>query len=147
MKKLSRTRLFLLEMLVNLLVFIIGAAVCLTTLSEAYSLSASSVVITNAHQTLENTAMTFRSVNGDLNEFCIALNGIFTDSNTIKVWYDKSFNPVSEDLGIYYLKANIKESENNVINAKFTIYYSNDKAIEKLSVSQYKNPNIQPEHN
>lgn len=138
MKKLSRTRLFLLEMLVNLLVFIVGAAVCLTTLSEAYSLSASSVVITNAHQTLENTAMTFRSVNGDLQEFCTALNGVFTDSNTIKVWYDKSFNTADESSGIYYLKASVKQAENNVINANFTIYSPDNKVIEKLSISEYK---------
>ncbi len=65
MKRLSRTRLFLLEMLVNLLVFCIGAAICLMALSRAYSMSADSRVASQAQRITENAAMAFRAAGGD----------------------------------------------------------------------------------
>ena len=75
MKRLSRTRLFLLEMMVNLLVFCVGAAICLMAFAKAYALSAESRVLSQAQRTAENAAMALRSLDGDLSALPYLLDG------------------------------------------------------------------------
>lgn len=141
MKKLSRTRLFLLEMLVNLLIFSIGAAICIMTLSQAYSLSASGRVLTKAQRITENAAMTFRAVDGNIKAMPSILNGQLTDENKMEVWYDKNWNVVSPESGIYCLKLRVKPLENNVMQADIAVYPPDGDAVTRLSVCEYQSQN------
>lgn len=141
MKRLSRTRLFLLEMLVNLLIFVIGAAVCITTLSEAYSLSASSRVLTKSHHAVENAVMAFRATKGNISELPDILNGKLTATDKMEVWYDKNWNVCSSENGIYHLEIAVSELENNIVKAHIVMYPPQGDAVVQLSISQYKSTN------
>lgn len=139
MKKLSRTRLFLLEMLVNLLIFVIGATICFATLSKAYSLSAFSRVLTKAHIATENAAMAFRASDGDITAMPDILNGTLINSNKMQVWYDKNWNVCSKQNGIYLLEIIVSDEKYNIVNCNFNMYEPNGESILELSISEYKN--------
>ncbi len=139
MKKLSRTRLFLLEMLVNLLIFVVGATICFTTLSQAYSMSAFSRVLTKANIATENAAMAFRAADGDITLMPNILNGALITSNKMQIWYDKNWNICSKENGIYILEITTSNGEYNIINGKINVYYANGESILELPICEYKN--------
>lgn len=137
MKRLSRTRLFLLEMLVNLLVFCVGAAICLMTLSRAYSLSASSRVSTQAQRVVQNAAMAFRATNGELIEMPSLLSGRMED-DVLHIWYSQDWQPVAEADGIYCLTVSVKPLENHVRHAQITVSpVQGGQPVAELSVCEY----------
>ena len=127
MKRLSRTRLFLLEMLVNLLVFCIGAAICLMALSRAYSMSADSRVASQAQRITENAAMAFRAA-GRCDE------GAFT------AWYSQDWQPVREKKAIYRLVIRARALENHVMQAKIEVYPPQGEPVAALTVCEYTGP-------
>lgn len=120
MKRLSRTRLFLLEMLVNLLVFCVAAAICLMTLSRAYSLSASSRVSTQARRIAHNAAMAFRAADAELSALPGLLSGRVEDE-VFHAWYSQDGRPVAEKDGIYCLTVAVDHLENHVAQASLTV--------------------------
>lgn len=137
MKHLSRTRLFLLEMLVNLLVFCVGAAICLMTLSRAYSLSAGSRVNAQVQQVVQNVAMAFRAANGDPQDLPGMLSGRIEDGDFI-AWYNQDWRPVAQADGIYALRLSVSPLENHVVEAEITVApVSGGAAVAELSVRQY----------
>lgn len=139
MKRLSRTRLFLLEMLVNLLVFCVGAAICLLALSRAYSLSADSRVATQAQRITENAAMAFRTADGDLSALPNLLSGRCED-DTFTAWYSQDWQPVREKNGIYRLVIRSKPLENHVVQAKIEVYPPAGEPVAALTVCEYTGP-------
>lgn len=139
MKRLSRTRLFLLEMLVNLLVFCVGAAICLLALSRAYSLSADSRVATQAQRITENAAMAFRSADGDLSALPNLLSGRCED-DTFTAWYSQDWQPVRETNGIYRLVIRSKPLENHVVQAKIEVFPPTGEPVAALTVCEYTGP-------
>lgn len=136
MKRLSRTRLFLMEMLVNLLVFCVGAAICLMTFSRAYSLSAASRVASQAQRVTENAAMAFRSANGDLAALPSLLSGRVEDG-TLTVWYSQDWQPVREKEGIYRLVMRTQALEHHVVQAEITVYPPEGEPVVELAVQEY----------
>lgn len=136
MKRLSRTRLFLLEMLVNLLVFCVGAAICLMTLSRAYSLSADSRAAAGAQRAAENAAMAFRTADGTLSALPALLSGRAED-DSFTAWYDQNWQPVREKNGIYRLHIRTKPLENHVVQAQITVYPPEGEPIAALTVCEY----------
>lgn len=136
MKRLSRTRLFLLEMLVNLLVFCVGAAICLLAFAHAYAQSAESRVISQAQRVTENAAMAFRSTGGDLSALPGLLTGVY-EEDTFTVWYSQDWQPVRRSQGIYRLEMVCKAIENDVLCAEIAVYPPEGEAVAALSVCQY----------
>lgn len=136
MKRLSRTRLFLLEMMVNLLVFCVGAAICLMAFARAYALSAESRVLTQAQRTAENAAMALRSLDGDLSALPYILDGQMQDGK-FTAWYSQDWQPVAEKDGIYQMVVSAKMGENHVLDIKITIYSPARETVLALPLRQY----------
>ena len=137
MKRLSRTRLFLLEMLVNLLVFCVCAAICLMTLSQAYSISAQSRVHAQAQQAVQNAAAAFRAAEGRLDALPGMLSGRVQEEG-FSAWYDRAWRPVSEKRGQYQLTIRVTPVTHNVCQAKLTVFRTGGgKALAALTVRQY----------
>ncbi|MDR3765740.1 MAG: hypothetical protein Q3Y08_01700 [Butyricicoccus sp.] len=140
MKHLSRTRLFLLEMLVNLFVFCVGAAICLMALSHAYSLSANSRVSTQAQRVVQNAAMAFRATDGELSQMPSLLSGRMQD-DVLHIWYSQDWQPVAEADGIYCLTISVKPLENHVRQANITVSpVQGGQPVAELSVCEYTGP-------
>ena len=139
MKRLSRTRLFLLEMLVNLLVFCVGATVCLLALSRAYSLSAFSRAATQAQRITENAAMAFRTADGDLSALPALLSGRCAD-DTFTAWYNQDWQPVREENGIYRLIIRSRPLENHVVQAEIEVHPPAGEPIAAITVCEYPGP-------
>lgn len=136
MKRLSRTRLFLLEMLVNLLVFCVGAAICLMTLSHAYSLSADSRAAAEAQRITENAAMAFRAADGQLSALPNLLSGRCED-DIFTAWYSQDWQPVREKNGIYRLVIRTTALENEVVQATIEVYPPEGSPLTVLTVCEY----------
>lgn len=125
-------------MLVNLLVFVVGATICFATLSEAYSLSASSRVLTKAHLEIENASMAFRAVNGDITKLPNILNGSLISKDKMQIWYDKGWNVTSKENGIYLLEIKTSSDDYNLITGDFQIYEPKGEIILQLSICEYQ---------
>lgn len=136
MKPLSRTRLFLMEMLVNLLVFCVGAAICLMALTRAYSLSADSRVLTAAQRVTENAAIAFRAADGDLSALPQLLSG-HVEGDTLTVWYSQDFQPVHASRGIYRLVLRVKTIQPAVLRADIRVLPPEGDAVTGLTVHAY----------
>ena len=136
MKRLSRTRLFLLELLVNLLVFCVGIAICLMTLSRAYSWSADSRAAAGAQRIAENAAMAFRAADGELCALPALLSG-HCESDSFTAWFDQDWQPVREKNGIYRLHVRTQPLENHVVQAKIQVYPPDGEPIAELTICEY----------
>lgn len=140
MKRLSRTRLFLLEMLVNLLVFCVAAAICLMTLSRAYSLSAGSRVSTQAQRIVHNAAMAFRAADGELSALPGLLSGRVEDE-VFHAWYSQDGRAVAEQDGIYCLTVSVRYLENHVSEAALAVTpVQGGDPVAELTVREYTGP-------
>ena len=136
MKRLSRTRLFLLEMMVNLLIFCVCAAICLMTFSHAYSLSAESRAAEQAQRLTENAAAAFRASGGDLT----ALPGLLSgrcEGDSFTAWYSQDGQPVRESRGIYRLTVRRRALDHHVLEAHIAVWPPEGDAIVRLTVKQY----------
>lgn len=136
MKRLSRTRLFLLEMLVNLLVFCVGAAICLMALTRAYSLSAGSRVLTEAQRVCENAAIAFRQADGDLAQLPQLLSGR-VEGDTLTVWYSQDWQPVRASRGIYRLVLRAAAGDHAVLRAEIEVLPPEGEPVTTLTVHHY----------
>ncbi len=136
MKRLSRTRLFLLEMMVNLLVFCVGAAICLMAFAKAYALSAESRVLSQAQRTAENAAMALRSLDGDLSALPYLLDGQMQEGKFI-AWYSQDWQPVTEENSIYQMEVSAEMGDNHVLNLEIIIYSPAHEAVLTLPLRQY----------
>lgn len=137
MKRLSRTRLFLLEMLVSLLVFCVGAAICLMALARAYSLSAGSHVSTQAQRAIQNAAMAFRAADGDTGALPGLLSGRCEDE-VFRAWYSQDWRPVAEKDGIYCLTLAVTPLESHVLEAKIAVSpVAGGQPVAALTVREY----------
>ena len=136
MRPLSRTRLFLLELLVNLLVFCVGAAICLMTLTRAYSLSADSRALTEAQRITENAAIAFRATEADLFGLPQLLSGR-VEGDTLTVWYGKDWQTVREKYGIYRLTVRADNTAPMIRRAIIKVYPPEGKPLTSLTISVY----------
>lgn len=136
MKPLSRTRLFLLEILVNLLVFCVGVAICTLAITNAYSLSAQSRVLTEAVRTAENAAVAIQAADGDLTALPSLLSGKVSDDR-FTAWYSREWEPVRAAKGIYSLTVTVKSIQPDMLRADIKVLSPENKTVTKLAVHIY----------
>lgn len=92
MRRLTKSRLFLLELMIDLLFFCICGAVCLAVFAHAHGLSVSSGELSNAVLKAESAAEDYRAAGGDVQRVAQRL-GAQADDEILQLYYDARWQP------------------------------------------------------
>lgn len=134
MKRLSRSQLFLLELMIDLIFFCACSAVCIALLAHAHALSTDSAALSHAVVAAENAAEAFRASEGDTAQTARLLEADAADG-TVKQYFDAAWQP-SVDGGAYVLKMQMQGDILRV--ATVTVFRTNGgEALYTLIVQQY----------
>lgn len=115
MKRISSSRLFFAELMINLLFFCVSAAVCVAVLAEAGNLTEESDILNEAVCEAQNAAEIFRNRKGDLAETAEYLGAELADGVLqlpLKSGY-RLFMTASEEDGISTAMIKVGESGKN----------------------------------
>ncbi len=131
----SKTKLFLLEMVIILLFFAFAGAVCMNLFAKAKMISEQSTDLTQAMLQAQAAAEAVKTTGGDERELEKLIGGAPDEAGLI-VYYDREWNPVKEKANsVYAMKIELGR-EAGTLDSSISV----DKAgamIYDLNVSQY----------
>lgn len=133
MKRLNKPRLFLLELLVNLLFFSVCCAVCLALFGRSSALSRESAALSRATFAAESAAESWKAENGDLDAVAALLGGAVREGAVVTC-YDADWH--AADAGIYSLTLRPDEGEENLRIATIEVDGADGKKIYSLTVKR-----------
>jgi hypothetical protein len=102
MKRLQKSRLFFLELMVCMLFFCVCSAICLGVFARAHQMSAQSAAMTHALLRAESAAEAYKAADGDLSAAAQWLDGSL-DGTTVTIYYDDTWQTVSGETASYVL--------------------------------------------
>jgi hypothetical protein len=102
MKRLQKSRLFFLELMVCILFFCVCSAICLGVFARAHQMSAQSAAMTHALLRAESAAEAYKAAGGDLSAAAQWLDGSL-DGTTVTIYYDDTWQTVSGETASYVL--------------------------------------------
>jgi type II secretory pathway pseudopilin PulG len=128
----SKSGLFIVELIIALLLFAFCAAICLQLFVFADQRTKDSTALSKSVFLATSVAENFKASGGDLQEVTQMMGfpaGAFTKADqtgeTIYVYYDADFGPVSEEARVYTLTVNhgIDDNGSPTSNANIEISY------------------------
>jgi hypothetical protein len=102
MKRLQKSRLFFLELMVCMLFFCVCSAICLGVFARAHQMSAQSAAMTHALLRAESAAEAYKTADGDLSAAARWLDGSL-DGDTVTIYYDADWQTAARDTAAYVL--------------------------------------------
>lgn len=112
----SRTKLFLIELIIIMLFFAFAGAACMNLFANAKILSTNSTQLTHAYLKAQNTAETIKAVK-DVDEVVALLNATKT-SEGFKIYYDENWANSKE--GDYKLNTQITKDK-DMLSANISV--------------------------
>lgn len=130
MKRLSKPRLFLLELVLDLLFFCVCAAVCVALLTRAAGVSRANETLTHAVEQAQNAAEAFKAADGDPARTARLLG---TDG-ALPLLFDENWNSTAED-AVYLLQIEISRDKADLCTAEIRVERMGDhKPVYALTV-------------
>ena len=115
----DKSKLFLIEFIVALIIFCVTAAVCAGILASAYNRSRESKALDKATLTVSSAIDLFKAT-GDAKGTAKELGGSL-QGNSVTVYYDASFTPCeSEDNAFYTLNADFALERLSTVSVNIT---------------------------
>ena len=93
MRRLTKSRLFFLELLVNILFFCVCASICVMVFSRAYTVNAESSLLSDAVQSTQKVAESYKAAHGDLAE----VEEILAEGDAIVHRFDPQLTYMEDD--------------------------------------------------
>lgn len=150
--KVSKSGLFLFELIVVILLFTVSSAVCINIFAKSYSFSNQSESLTKSSLKAETAAEVFKETNGDVDAITKALKAdndtydvIMTEQDglpeyTLNVYYDEMWSNTDEINKRYILtvktEATNKTKVGNVISANISVK-DKDKPLFTIDAKKY----------
>lgn len=100
----SRSSLFLIELIIAILFFSLGAAVCVQAFMKAHALTAQARDLSFASSTVSSAANVVKYTDGGLEDVQAYFPGAFADGEDVAVCYDADFAPCPPDGAAYTLR-------------------------------------------
>ena len=108
-KHVYHSRAFFLEIVMNLLLFTVCAAICLQLFVAAYTNNADSRMLAEACLKAQTLAELFKLESGQKESIAQRSGGV-ASGDEILVFYDKDWNPASESESLYKLSCDINQA-------------------------------------
>lgn len=131
----SKTKLFLLEMVIILLFFAFAGAVCMNLFVKAKLLSQQSTDLTQATLQAQAAAETIKSIGKDADEL-FAMIGAVPSQDGLCVYYDQEWNEVSVEQDATYEMKIVFLEENRELTSNITVEKEDD-IIYSLTTTQF----------
>ena len=100
----SRSSLFLIELIIAILFFSLGAAVCVQAFAKAHTLTAQARDLSFASSTVSSAASVVRYTDGALEDIQTYFPGAFADGEDIAVCYGSDLAPCGPEGAAYTLR-------------------------------------------
>lgn len=97
----TRSSLFLIELIIAILFFSLGSAVCVQAFVKAHTLTAQARDLSFASSTVSSAASVIKYTDGSLEQTRAYFPGAFTLDEDIAVCFDESFAPCGADAAAY----------------------------------------------
>ena len=138
-----RTRAFLLEMLLNMLIFALCAVVALQIFVQGKIATNESEALTVLTLDAETLAETFKVSEGDLSTLTLAsldgeTKGKLTAEGTLVFYYNHELRQTNADGAQYTLELAPKEEGDDRVNTIEIVGHSSDKEFFSFEVAQFK---------
>jgi hypothetical protein len=130
----SKTRLFLIEMIIIILFFALAAAVCANVFVKAHLLSAQSADLSMAVIKAQTAAECVKETEGNLPKLCLLLNGQQTGQK-VTVFYDKDWETAEDEQAVYTLEADV-QTKDGLLTASITMR-KGDEEIYSVNTGRY----------
>ena len=134
MKTGSKTRLFLIELVIIILFFAFAGAICANIFVKAHTLSSKSTDISMAVMQAQSAAECVKDTDGDAKKLCDLLDGQDT-AEGLTVYYDKDWKPSDESGAKYELSIALTQ-ENGFLNADISVL-KGDEEIYSIETGKY----------
>lgn len=139
-KRVSKSGLFILELIFSILFFSITSAVCVSLFVHARLVSIQSSDLTAASLKAQDTAEAFKAVNADIDSLTKLLDSQQTKPELLQIYYDKNWNPVSDKTDSQYTltltSENSQPVSGQICSAKIVVYKEQEELFS-LDVSHY----------
>lgn len=125
----SKSALFLMELLFNLLLFCVLCGCGLLFFLKSHNLSKDTTLLHHAVSITTSVASIYESGDGSFSSLCNAYESAESESNLLYIYLDEEFNPCSKTDSIYYvLCENLNSTPDKIridfYNSKGTVAYS-----------------------
>jgi Tfp pilus assembly protein PilE len=120
----SQSRAFFLELVLNLVIFALCAAVCLQVFVNAKLVSEHSSALSHLSIEAQMVAESFKSSNGDAAALAAAF-GAHKDGSSLTIYYDGEFQPVATASAPYHIRCDIDDAT-PLKTAVITVYRDQD---------------------
>ncbi len=140
-----RSSLFLLELMIAILLFILSAAICIQVFVKAHTIEVKSTNLNEAVLASESVAEIFRSEEDFEMLLSDTLQADKLADDRFQIYYDKNWEITSQSDSAYVLEVTLSEETNfqigNIIVARNTKDESQSKStpIYELTVKKYRN--------
>lgn len=106
----TKTSIFLMEIIIAILIFIICGAVCVKMFTTSYVLNSETNEYNHAVVLVTNAAELFRYNDGDMSKYIDYYSNInMENESAFKVFYDSNFEECNEDNARYYLSLKLSQ--------------------------------------
>ncbi len=133
-KTTSKSRYFLVELIVNCMFFVICASVCINLFSEGYIKSNESRVLSMATLQAQNTAECFKASEGNLDVLAQLVKGR-VENQAVIIYFDEEWRAIEEMDSPFHLVLESKEVQG--MKTAEIIVYKGDELQYELTVQQY----------
>ena len=113
----TRSSLFLIELIIAILFFSLGAAVCVQAFSKAHTVTAQAQDLSFASSTVSSAASVVKYTGGTLDEVRTYFPDAFADGEDIAVCYGTDFAICGPDAAAYTLRIHIDGAEQDLCAA------------------------------
>ena len=114
------SRAFFIEIVMNLLLFTVCAAICLQLFAMAYTRNADSRILAEASLKAQTLAEVFKLESGQ-KESVARRSGGGISGNEIQIFYDKDWNSASESEALYRLSCDINQNP-DIVTADIRVF-------------------------
>ena len=108
-KNSSRSSLFLIELIIAILFFSLGAAVCVQAFVKAHTLTAQAQDLSFASSAVSSAASVVKYTGGALEQIQEQFPGAFADGDGVAVCYDSQFAPCQTGDAVYTLRIQTRD--------------------------------------
>jgi hypothetical protein len=133
-KNSSHSRAFFLELVINLVLFMLCAAVCLQVFAQAFVKSDESSALAQATLRVQSVAEAFKAGGGDIGAVMVMLGGEATDEGMV-LYYDSGWNPVSGANAVYTV--NCRADLTTALKSAEITALKGDEAIFSITAKKY----------
>lgn len=131
----SKSSMFLLEILINILLFSILCVCSLQFFIKSYQLTESTTMLHHAVTTCNNVASVFKTGDGSTNSIIDVFPNAIIENGQIYIYFDENYQDCDSQNVFYYITVNEKDFEIPCINISF--YKNGEEATYSIDAYYY----------